>query len=113
MMIGSHTGRGGMPQAGGLGGVLGAALLLCAGSVHAQMAIEISKDGHAWAAPGFAPATGWVARGSSVPFGTQPNVTVQLRRQVGGLAIADVNGDGHNDIIAVCYISQSFPPYEN
>jgi hypothetical protein len=95
-----------------LGGVLGAALLLCAGSVHAQMAIEISKDGHAWAAPGFAPPMGWVTRGSGVPFGTQPDLTVQIRRQVGGLAIADVNGDGRNDLIAVCYISQSFPAYE-
>jgi hypothetical protein len=107
-MIGSHAGWRGIAPVG----ALGVSLTVCVGIARAQSAIEISKDGHAAAVPGFGPAFGWVARGSGVPFGTEPDQIVQLRRQIGGLAIADVNGDGRNDLVAVCYISQSFPPYE-
>ncbi len=88
-------------------------LICSAGAAHAQPAIEISKDGHAAAQPGFGPGVGWVLRGSGVPLPTTPDLTINLRRQIGGLAIADVNGDGHNDLVAACYTSQSFPPYEN
>lgn len=89
------------------------ALLAASGTATAQSAIEISKDGHTIAHidPNRA-ERGWVQRGAGVPFGTTPDQVVQLRRQIGGLAIADVNGDGYNDLIAVCYISQSFPAYE-
>ncbi len=103
------------PHATSLTAVCALALALAcpAGAARAQAAIEISKDAHAAAEPGSGPGVGWVLRGSGVPFPTTPDLTVNLRRQIGGLAIADMNGDGHNDLVAVCYSSQSFPPYEN
>lgn len=84
--------------------------------------LEISDDGRASvSAVGPAgsggsekSASGVVRRGAgSVPFGTEPDLQVDLRRQIGGLAIADMNGDGFSDLVAVCYISNSFPPYED
>jgi hypothetical protein len=74
--------------------------------------IEISPDGHtrvdlsADAAP---PAP--VARSTAVPYPATPDWVNTLRRQVGGLAVHDMNGDGWPDVIVGCYISQSFPPY--
>jgi hypothetical protein len=80
----------------------------------AQQAFEVSHDGRTTAIPDLdQQAVGVVARGSAVPFGTTPDQTVQLRRQIGGLRITDINGDGLNDLVAVCYISNSFPPYED
>lgn len=88
-------------------------LVALAGGVRAQFAYDISPDGRTTVRPGTENAHAVVARGSTLPFGTIPDLVVNLRRQIGGLRIADVNGDGHNDLVAVCYISQSFPPYEN
>ncbi len=51
--------------------------------------------------------------GVGVPFLLIPDQTVELRRQIGGLQIADIDSDGHNDLVAVCYLSNSFPPYED
>ncbi|RMH28678.1 MAG: VCBS repeat-containing protein [Planctomycetota bacterium] len=96
-----------------------AALLVCvlsgsAAGAGGPAAYEVSEDGHRSAVIGFSATdgTGWVARGGSVPFGTAPDQVVEIRRQIGGLQIADVDGDGNNDLVAVCYISNSFPPYE-
>ena len=47
------------------------------------------------------------------PFLLIPDQTVELRRQIGGLEIADIDNDGHNDLVAVCYQSNSFPPYKD
>lgn len=88
-------------------------LVALAGGAGAQLAYDISPDGRTIARPGLEDARAVVARGSTLPFGTTPDLVVNLRRQIGGLKIADVNGDGRNDLVAVCYISQSFPPYEN
>ena len=81
----------------------------------AQERVEISPDGRAVVrgAAFSEQAVGGVARGSSLPFSTTPDLTLELRRQVGGIRIADMNGDGRNDIVVGCYISNSFPPYED
>jgi len=98
-------------------------LALCAGMANAagpvaQSHIEISEDGHQSVTLSLAPVgeLGHAPAGSAmaeVPFGTVPDLVVELRRQIGGLAIADLNNDGLNDLVAVCYISNSFPPYED
>ncbi|MBZ0172313.1 MAG: hypothetical protein K8E66_08040, partial [Phycisphaerales bacterium] len=75
---------------------------------------EVSEDGHtsvALTTP--ETATGSAARGSTLPFALTPDIQVNLRRQIGGLAIADMNADGLNDLVAVCYSSSSFPPYDD
>ncbi len=82
-------------------------------AARAQQAYEISEDGHAFAPVHAHADHGFGVRGGSVPFGTVPDQSVELRRQVGGLQIADIDGDGRNDLVAVCYISNSFPPYED
>jgi hypothetical protein len=74
---------------------------------------DISDDARSSADPATIPPTQPAPRGSTLPFGSSPDYQVDLRRQVAGLAIADMNNDGHNDLVAVCYISSSFPPYED
>lgn len=76
--------------------------------------IEFSEDGHLSSTPDVyaAPSESFVSRGPS-PFGTEPDWMNTLRRQVGALEIADMNGDGHNDLVVGCYISNSFPPYDD
>ncbi|MCL4222120.1 MAG: VCBS repeat-containing protein [Phycisphaerales bacterium] len=84
---------------------------LASGSL-AQTRVEISEDGLRQASiePVATDNTGWT-RGTGVPFGTAPDQVVNLRRQIAGVAVADMNGDGRNDVVAVCYNSSSFPPY--
>lgn len=74
------------------------------GHQHVEL-VRSAHDDHTQSPTGSASA--------SVPFGATPDLTIDLRRQISGLAIADLNGDGLNDLAAVCYISNSFPPYEN
>lgn len=71
---------------------------------------EFSKDGHAFAVNVDEAPNG--NRGVGVPFNTMPDQSVVLRRQIGGLKIVDIDGDGNNDLVAVCYASNSFPPYD-
>lgn len=80
-----------------------------------QRRIEVSSDGHESVVLEGAetPGVGWKARGSSVPFGVTPDWTYDVRRQVGGLRLVDMNGDNLLDVVAVCYNSSSFPPYVN
>lgn len=90
---------------------LGVFPLLITLPVFAQQAYEVSPDGRAVVVAADHPV--WGQRGSDVPFGTQPDQRIELRRQIGGLKIVDIDGDGLNDLVAVCYVSQSFPPYDN
>ncbi len=88
---------------------------LAVSPAHAQMALEVNEDGHAsvLVVPVPTDNTGWTTRGLGVPFPTTPDMTLELRRQVGGLKVADMDSDGRNDIVVGCYISNSFPPYED
>ena len=56
--------------------------------------------------------SGW-RRGDEVPYPTTADWTSPLRVQVGGLAVADLNGDGAEDLAVGCYSSSSFPPYDD
>lgn len=46
-----------------------------------------------------------------VPFPTAPDWQNDRRVQVGGLAAADLDGDGDVDLAVGCYHSNSYPPY--
>lgn len=91
-------------------------LILANGMAVAQSSFEISEDGRSQISRSLIqldqPATN-APRGVGVPFNATPDQSVILRRQIGGLQIADIDQDGHNDLVAVCYISNSFPPYED
>ncbi len=73
--------------------------------------VEISDDGleRARLATGEAPSA-W-RQGADVPYPLSADWSNTLRVQVGGLAVADVNGDGHEDLVVGCYHSESFPAY--
>lgn len=91
------------------------AIFLFAGAAAAQSGYEVDEQGLITIELGADHAHqsfGYIARGGAAPFGATPDQTVELRRQIGGLQIADIDQDGNNDLIAVCYISNSFPPYE-
>jgi hypothetical protein len=92
---------------------VGVAGALAGGAAVGQ--VEVSKDGLRTVAvmPSVTDGSGSVVLGSGVPFGTQPDQQVDLRRQIAGLQVVDANNDGLNDVVAVCYISNSFPPYEH
>ena len=77
-------------------------------------AVEVSADGLQSVTIDKAAGTAMSMSGSSaVPYPTVPDWSNTLRRQVGGLQVADMNGDGWNDIVVGCYISNSFPPYDD
>ncbi|MGV6815033.1 MAG: FG-GAP repeat domain-containing protein, partial [Phycisphaerales bacterium] len=91
---------------------LAAALLaLSASLAHAQTAFEVSADGRQLIT--LTQDQPQNHRGIGVPFALTPDQQVDLRRQIGGLKIADIDGDGNNDLVAVCYFSNSFPAYED
>jgi hypothetical protein len=51
--------------------------------------------------------------GAPVIYGATPDWFNDLRRQVGGVVAADMNGDGRTDLVVGCYNSSSFPPYDD
>ncbi len=73
---------------------------------------EISADGRQRAE-----AAEWIgteqtgSRSRDVPYAGTPDWQNSLRMQVGGLQVADVNGDGLMDVVVGCYQSNSYPPY--
>jgi hypothetical protein len=74
--------------------------------------VEVSYDGHEIVTVQPAVTDGLVIyRARGAPYGTAPNWQNAIRRQVGGLEVADMNGDGLNDVVVGCYISNSYPPY--
>jgi hypothetical protein len=74
--------------------------------------IEISADGKETVVLTPTPTDEKVIRGRSfVPYGSAPNWQNTLRMQVGGLQVADMNGDEWPDVVVGCYQSNSFPPY--
>ncbi|RMH14133.1 MAG: hypothetical protein D6695_02080 [Planctomycetota bacterium] len=94
--------------------VVGVVLSAVIGTAPAQVHRETSEDGHTSVsiAPTQTDNTGW-NRGTGVPFSTSPDMEINLRRQIGGLQVADMNNDGLNDVVAVVYHSSSFPPYDD
>lgn len=74
---------------------------------------ETNDTGTVWQVdPASVPGQSFSTRGT-VPYPLTPNWTLNLRRQVGAVRIADMNGDGRNDLVIGCYNSSSFPPYDN
>jgi len=75
--------------------------------------VEISPDSHQRTViPSHQIQSMTIKRSDEVPYGTEPDWQNTLRRQVGGLQVADMNGDSLIDVIVGCYISNSYPPYE-
>ncbi len=97
------------PNAGVL--VAWAGLALAAPAALAQTPFEVSEDGQFSATVRAGETAFGVRSADTVPFGTNPDQEVTLRRQIGGVQIADMNDDGLNDVVAVVYISNAFPPY--
>ncbi len=85
-------------------------------AVHAsaQVTQEVSDDGllTTTIVPESTDNTGWT-RGGATIFSTVADVEIHLRRQIGGLQVADMNGDGLLDVVAGVYHSSSFPPYDD
>ncbi len=75
-------------------------------------AVEFSEDGRLRVAPDDFPPSAPVFETSDPPFSLTPDWQNSLRRQVGGLEIADMNNDGWNDVVVGCYESLSQPAYE-
>jgi hypothetical protein len=78
--------------------------------------IEVSEDGLVTVELPTAAeevVTAAAPEGVALPYGTTPDWGNTLRRQVGGLVVADMNGDNLPDVVVACYNSQSFPPYED
>ncbi|MEZ6241454.1 MAG: VCBS repeat-containing protein [Phycisphaerales bacterium] len=77
----------------------------------AQLVYDISDDGHEIAFPDLIAPESSMPRGVQVPYGNEPDQVIMLRRQVGGIQVADMNNDGLDDVVVGCYISTSNPPY--
>lgn len=90
------------------------ALAAACGVAAAQQVVEVSEDGHLRVellqSGG---ADGRVIRTADAPFGDEADWENDIRRQVGALQIADMNGDGLNDLVVGVFRSNSFPPYDD
>jgi hypothetical protein len=75
--------------------------------------IEISEDGLHRATPRPDEAPSAWRQGGDVPYPLVADWTSPLRVQVGGLEVADIDGDGDNDLVVGCYNSSSYPPYDD
>jgi len=76
--------------------------------------VEVSADGHeSVMIEKSATDETVVIRGRGAPYGSSPDWQNSLRIQVGGLQVHDMNGDGQDDVVAGCYHSNSYPPYDD
>lgn len=79
----------------------------------ARWPIEVSKDGQQTVEVRPSPTDGMaIITRAAVPFGATPDWQNNIRRQVGALEIADMNGDGWNDLVVGVFHTDSFPPYD-
>lgn len=82
----------------------------------ARSPVEVSADGHSVVTlrsdPGDGRATMPKGVGTAV-FGATPDWSNNFRIQVGGLQVADIDGDGWRDVVVGCYQSNSFPAYKD
>jgi len=94
--------------------VLVSLLLISLPATAQKQACEVSDDGQQTVVIQQSAADGQVfAHRTEVPYGTAPDWQNNLRRQVGALQVADMNDDGWEDVVVGCYISNSYPPYDD
>ncbi len=86
---------------------------LIAASSAAAPPFETSEDGHLRVATMKAAGESRGIAHAGAPFPSEPDWQNDIRRQVGALQIADMNGDGLNDLVVGIFRSNSFPPYDD
>ncbi len=92
----------------------GFGLLLVISTVGAEgPRVEVSSDGHERVELQPLQRSESIIRDEEVPFPLVPDWQNTLRVQVGGLQVADMNGDQAADVVVGCYQSNSFPPYDD
>ncbi len=77
---------------------------------------EVSANGLQTAfldAPEPATLVSATVEGPTPVFGSVPDWSNTIRRQVDRIRTAGMDNDGDLDLVAVCYFSMSFPPYED
>ncbi|MBX3365006.1 MAG: VCBS repeat-containing protein [Phycisphaeraceae bacterium] len=82
------------------------------GAAAAEPVIAISKDGRTvvQVLPSETDNCGWTTE-TGVSLETTAGWTLNLRRQVGVVRVADLNGNGLPDLFVGCYQSSASPPY--
>lgn len=87
-------------------------MLIWTSPAAAQTRFEISPDGRDTAfveESSTSSSTSFVT--DIVPYPLTPSWNCDLRMQVGGLALGDLDNDQNMDLAVACYRSQSYPPY--
>lgn len=95
-------------------GIFMSSLLFALDDSEKVMKYEVSDDGHAI----FKYSSGTVNEtnsfaGRDIPYNLTPDWQNNMRVQVGGLQVYDMDNDGYNDVVVGCYHSDSYPPYDD